>query len=278
MVPNPTSFAIQGDEMTDSYNVYIKDFLADRLDGMMTNPGIPWVKPTEDPILNGYNRPYEGLNRLLLTHYCRKNKIPQRIFCNFQQRRKFGFPVWKNEKSVAVMGKNGNIYSVFPCPTIKDKQREYLVSVKEYDKELNVKVRSWADKQKKYPFNDDGICSAIYNSIFSNMPWKNDVDKLYTEITAACIANQIGISKKLEAENIQRLQQFKIIADNMDVNEMVKVVNREMNNLLGIIKGIKLDPEIYQKNISSSLLQLQEKNNEPKKFKLEELLTPRIKR
>lgn len=265
--------------MSSSYIEQFKQFLKDRLEAMLSNPQIPWVKATVDPILNGYNNPYKGLDLLMLTHYCRTMNSPERIFCTFQQRKHLGKPVWKDEKGCLVTGKNGTVYAVFPSNYFNDNKKKQQSIVKEQAKELNVKLVDWSDSQKKYPFNDKGICSALYDNVLNRMPAQNSLYRLVAELVSASVAAFVGISKTLEFQNIQhRNEMLSIIKnDKIKMDLLAKTILNETNNMHVIINNVKLDPAKYMKDIELSLSRLVENQNAPKKIKLENLLTPRIR-
>lgn len=265
--------------MSNSYMEQFKQFLTDRLEAMLSNPQVPWVKATVDPILNGYNKPYKGLNLLVLTHFCRIHNIPERIFSTFLQRKHSGKPVWKDEKGCLVTGKNGKVYAVFPSTHVNENKKEQQLIVKEQAKEFNVKLVAWSDGQKKYPFNEKGICSALYDNVMNRMPIQNSQYRLVAELVSAAVAAFAGISKTLELQNIQyRSEMLSIIKnDKIKMDFFKKTVLNEMNEMHTIINDVKLDPEKYKKDIELSLNRLMENQNAPKKIKLENLLTPRIR-
>ena len=250
-------------------------FLLHRLDTMVSDKQAPWTRATEEPIVNGFGKTFLGVDLLMLTHHCRMNGLTDRCFLTYQQRKDCGYPVRRNEESVLIEGSYRNI-PVFPSKITGEKMKMAVLREKEFRKELFHKALQWS-KNKGVPFNENGVSTALYRSVLKNRPGETKMDILVAEMAAAAMALRMGISKKMERENIRFLGEFRDIVPNLMWGDFLHAVKNEQIRLQKEVMKMNLEPEKYKENIESSLRKLNENKQEPKRMRLEDLLTPKIR-
>lgn len=241
---------------------------------------MPWIKATDEPIVNGQMESYDGINLLLLTDYCRTDGLGERIFCTYEQRQELDRPVWHNEKGFYIKLATGQGLYVFACPRTQKMPKDAFAAIDARHKELHMKFREYAASTRKYPNNNDGICSMIYHTVVNSMLVKDNFNKLIAEVAATSVAAYLGISKKIEKENIPLLDSWMSVLQNKRIGlaSMISRVNGSYRNVIALGENVVLDAEKYKTNISQTLERLKHKDADKKLVRLEDILSPKIRR
>ena len=262
----------------DRYEKEFREFLLKKLELFKAGYDIPWIQATQDPLINGYGKPFTGVNLMLLTDYCRVNNIRQRMFCTYQQREEFGFPVRHNETGFRYL-KNDNEYQyLFPCHIRGNQLIKNLAMVEEKRRELIVKLREMARQTGFSMDNENFYGRMMYLSALEKQPLRNTIGKLRAETISTIVLARLGISKTIDEDNMSLVDDMIATVKNEDVDmsTLIGSVNHWAKQIVSNIDKIELNERMYRDNIEKSVMNI--KREEPKKIRLEELKNFSIKR
>lgn len=265
--------------LQEQYIQNLRDIITDMVGNIAENPRNPWIQPSSDPLMDGYNRPYSWFKLLAVTHFKQKNHISTPFFCHAYQRRLFHQPVKKDEPGIPMMKKDGTMTSVYPCRIKSVRLDEKMARLNQNRKELQAKAMMRMHLEKFSPINEEGIVRHIYRNIVRSIPELTDTERLIAEMAATLIALEMGLPKFIEPDNIRFLDNWMAVIndEDNDINEFLQEINAKARLEMGIIGKTEIKEQIFKDDLDNSIKKLQVKDHIPRHKSLEEALTPSIK-